>query len=39
MSLPKSVLTGVSAIALSLGLAYSAQATTVLPVTNLTFNS
>ena len=38
MSLPKSVLTGVSAIALSLGLAYSAQATTVLPVTNLTFN-
>ena len=38
MSLRKSVLTGVSAIALSLGLAYSAQATTVLPVTNLTFN-
>jgi len=37
MSLRKSALTGVSAIALSMGLAYSAQAD-VLPVTNLTFN-
>jgi hypothetical protein len=37
MSLRKSALTGVSAIALSMGLAYSAQAV-VLPVTNLTFN-
>jgi hypothetical protein len=37
MSLRKSALTGVSAIALSMGLAYSAQAA-VLPVTNLTFN-
>ena len=37
MSLRKSALTGVSAIALSLGLAYSAQAD-VLPVTNLQFN-
>jgi PEP-CTERM motif len=38
MSLRNSVLTGVSAIALSLGLSYSAQADLVLPVTNLTFN-
>jgi hypothetical protein len=37
MSLRKSTLTGVSAIALSLGLACAAQAT-VLPVTNLGFN-
>ena len=37
MSLRKSALTGVSAIALSMGLAYSAQATE-LPVQNLTFN-
>jgi PEP-CTERM motif len=34
----KSLTLGVSALALSLGLACSAQATTVLPVTNLTFN-
>jgi hypothetical protein len=34
----KSAAIGVSAIALSLGLAYAAQAATVLPVTNLTFN-
>jgi PEP-CTERM motif len=39
MSLRKSVLTGVSAIALSAGLACSAQADTVLPVTNLVFNT
>jgi PEP-CTERM motif len=39
MSLRKSLALGVSAVALSLGLAVSAQATTVLPVTNLTFNS
>ncbi len=38
MSLRKSAIIGVSAIALSLGLAYSAQADVVLPVTNLTFN-
>ena len=38
MPLRKSVLTSVSAIALSLGLAWSAQADVVLPVTNLTFN-
>ena len=38
MSLRKSALTGVSAIALSLGLAYSAEADMVLPVTNLDFN-
>ncbi len=37
MKLLKSAAIGVSAIALSLGLAYSAQAD-VLPVTNLTFN-
>ena len=37
MSLRKSALTGVSAIALSVGLACGAQAD-VLPVTNLTFN-
>ncbi len=34
----KSLTLGVSALALSVGLACSAQATTVLPVTNLTFN-
>lgn len=38
MPLPKSATIGVSAIALSLALACSAQADTVLPVTNLTFN-
>jgi hypothetical protein len=38
MKLRKSAAIGVSAIALSLGLAYSAEAATVLPVTNLTFN-
>jgi PEP-CTERM motif len=38
MSLRKSLTLGVSAIALSLGLAYSAQAAVMLPVTNLTFN-
>ncbi len=38
MSLRKSALTGVSAIALSVGLACSAQATTMLPVQNLVFN-
>ena len=38
MSLRKSALTGVSAIALSLGMACVAQADVVLPVTNLTFN-
>jgi PEP-CTERM motif len=38
MSLRKSALAGASAIALSAGLAYSAQATTILPVTNLQFN-
>lgn len=35
----KSAAIGVSVIALSLGLAYSAQADTVLPVTNLGFNT
>jgi len=39
MSLRKSLTLGASAIALSLGLAVSAQASTVLPVTNLTFNA
>jgi len=39
MSLRKSALTGVAAVALSLGLAYSAQADVVLPVTNLVFNT
>ncbi len=39
MPLRKSAIIGVSAIALSLGLAYSAQASVVLPVTNLTFNT
>jgi hypothetical protein len=38
MSLRKSALMGVSAIALSMGLAYSAQADLVLPVTNIAFN-
>jgi hypothetical protein len=38
MSLRKSALTGVSAIALSLGLAYSANANPALPVTNIAFN-
>ncbi len=38
MKLYKSVAIGVSAVALSLGLAWSAEATTVLPATNLTFN-
>ena len=38
MPLHKSLTLGVAAIALSLGMAYSAQAATVLPVTNLTFN-
>lgn len=39
MSLRKSLTLGVSAIALSLGLAYAAEAAAVLPVTNLEFNS
>jgi len=39
MSLRKSLTLGASAIAVSLGLAASAQASTVLPVTNLTFNA
>jgi PEP-CTERM motif-containing protein len=39
MSSRKSAIIGVSALALSLGLACSAQADTVLPVTNLTFNT
>jgi hypothetical protein len=39
MLLRKTLSLGVSAVALSLGLAYSAQASTVLPVTNLTFNT
>src|SRR5271166_789608 len=38
MTLGKSATIGFSAIALSLGLAYSAKAATMLPVTNLTFN-
>jgi len=38
MSLRKSALTGVSAIALSLGLACAAEADVVLPVQNLAFN-
>jgi PEP-CTERM motif len=38
MSLRKSALTGVSAIALSPGLAYSANANPALPVTNIAFN-
>ncbi len=38
MSLRKSLTLGVSVVALSVGLAYSAHASTVLPVTNLTFN-
>jgi len=39
MSLRKSLTLGASVIAVSLGLAVSAQASTVLPVTNLTFNA
>lgn len=39
MPLRKSAMIGVSAIALSLGLAYSAQADTVLPVNDLQFNT
>jgi len=38
MSLRKSALMGVSAIALSMGLAYSANANPALPVTNITFS-
>ena len=38
MSLRKSLTLGVSAIALSLGFAFAAEAAAVLPVTNLTFN-
>src|SRR5271166_4374861 len=38
MTLGKSATIGLSAIALSLGLAYSAKASTMLPVTNLQFN-
>jgi hypothetical protein len=39
MTLGKSAAIGLSAIALSLGLAYSAKANVVLPVTNLGFNA